>query len=67
MELTPTLKAMISHRASSNELRDAAIADGMMTLRDSVRRLVLDGTTSLTEMQRIVIENLNETDEESFA
>lgn len=67
MELTPTLKAMISHRASSNELRDAAIADGMMTLRDSVRRLVLDGTTSLTEMQRIVIENLNETDEESFS
>ena len=58
---------MISHRASSNELREAAIAEGMHTLRDSVRRLVLKGTTSITEMQRIVIENLNETDEESYA
>ena len=67
MELTPRLKAMISHRASSNELREAAIAEGMHTLRDSVRRLVLKGTTSITEMQRIVIENLNETDEESYA
>ena len=59
MELTPRLKAMISRRSTSEELRNAAIEDGMLTLRDSVRRLVLDGVTSISEMQRIILEDIN--------
>ncbi len=59
MELTPRLKAMISRRSTSEELRSAAIEDGMLTLRDSVRRLVLDGVTSISEMQRIILEDIN--------
>ena len=34
-------------------IKQAAIKDGMRLLRDDGMRLVLDGTTSLDEMQRI--------------
>ena len=56
MEITPKLRGFIAKRAPTDALRDAAIKEGMRTLKDSVRRLVLDGTTALTEMQRIAVE-----------
>ena len=56
MEITPKLRNLIAKRVPTDELRDAAVKDGMHTLKDSVRRLVLDGTTALTEMQRIAVE-----------
>ena len=58
MEITPNLRGHISRRASTDTIRDAAIEEGMLTLKQSVKRLVLDGTTSLTEMQRISVEDL---------
>ncbi len=64
MEITPELKALISHRASTDELRQAALAQGMHTLRHSARRLVLSGTTAISEMQRIIVEDANELTEE---
>ena len=60
MEITPTLKAMITQRRSTAELRREAICEGMITLRQSVRRLVLDGTTSISEMKRIIVESPHE-------
>ena len=60
MEITPALRTMISRRCSTDELREAALREGMHTLRQSVRRLVLDGTTSLSEMQRISVEDQNQ-------
>ena len=57
MEITPTLRALISRRCSADELRRAAIAEGMHTMRDSARRLVLSGVTSLSELQRICVED----------
>ena len=60
MEITPTLKAMITQRRSTAELRSEAIREGMITLRQSVRRLVLDGTTSISEMKRIIVESPHE-------
>ena len=56
MEITPPMRTMISHRCPTGELRDAAIAEGMHTLSQSARRLVLEGVTSITEMQRISVE-----------
>lgn len=53
MEITPALRNRIARREHTNELRDAAIQEGMLTLRQSVRRLVLDGTTTLSEMHSI--------------
>ena len=57
MEITPRLRTMIAHRESTGALRAAAIEEGMSTLRRSARRLVLDGTTSITEMHRISVED----------
>jgi len=60
MEITPNLRGYIARRAPTDSLREAAIDEGMLTLKQSVRRLVLDGTTSLTEMQRISVEDAGE-------
>ena len=57
MEITPRLRGMIAGRASTDALREAAIEEGMLTLKQSVRRLVLDGTTALTEMYTISVED----------
>ena len=57
MEISNNLKGMISQRASARDLRAAAVSEGMNTLRESVRRLVLNGTTSINEMQRIIVED----------
>lgn len=59
MEVTPNLRSLISRRAATDTLREAAIKEGMLTLKQSVRRLVLDGTTSMNEMQRISVEDDN--------
>lgn len=56
MEITPELRTLISHRASTAEIRRAAIGQGMRTMRQSAARLVLDGVTSLGELQRISVE-----------
>ena len=50
MEITPRMRTMISHRCDTGTLRETAIAEGMHTLRESARRLVLEGTTSISEM-----------------
>ena len=60
MEITPRMRTMISHRCDTGTLRETAIAEGMHTLRESARRLVLEGTTSISEMQRISVENVAE-------
>lgn len=70
MEITPTIRGLIARRATTDEIRAAAVREGMLTLRESARRLVLDGTTYIGEMQRISMEDyLSETDhgEESMA
>lgn len=66
MEITPNLRGLISRRASTDTLREAAIREGMLTLRQSVRRLVLDGTTALAEMQRISVEDTNFKEEDLY-
>ena len=57
MEITPRLRGLIASRASTDTIRNTAIEEGMLTLKQSVRRLVLDGTTALTEMYAISVED----------
>ena len=57
MEITPTLRGLIARKASTDTIRQAALREGMLTLKQSVRRLVLDGTTALTEMHAITVED----------
>ena len=61
MEITPALRNLIATRAHTNTLRDEALNEGMFTLRQSVRRLVLDGTTTLSEMHSISVEDYTPT------
>ncbi len=53
MEITPRLRSLIAARAPTDELRREALREGMHTLRESVRRLVLNGTTTISEMVRV--------------
>ena len=57
MEITPRLRGLIAGRAPTDTIRNTAIEEGMLTLKQSVRRLVLDGTTALTEMYAISVED----------
>lgn len=57
MEITPNLRNLIARSEHTNVLRDAAIEEGMLTLKQSVRRLVLDGTTTISEMHSISTED----------
>ena len=59
LEVTPTIRNLIAARASTNTLRDTAIEEGMLTLKQAVRRLVLDGTTTLSEMHAISTEDFD--------
>lgn len=63
MEITTALRTMIARRCSTDELRQEAIREGMVTMRDNARRLVLEGVTSLSEMQRISVEDQNAQEE----
>ena len=56
MEITPPLRTMIARRASTDDLRREALREGMTSIRENARRLVLEGVTSLSEMQRITAE-----------
>ncbi|MBR7148061.1 MAG: Flp pilus assembly complex ATPase component TadA, partial [Firmicutes bacterium] len=60
MEITPTLKSMISRKCPTDQLRDKALEEGMHTLSQSARRLVLEGTTSISEMKRISVDMMLE-------
>ncbi|MEO8331298.1 MAG: ATPase, T2SS/T4P/T4SS family [Gallionella sp.] len=54
LKLDYALDDLISHRASAREIRDAAITKGFRPLAmDGIRR-ILQGTTSLAEISRVV-------------
>jgi len=59
MEISPRLRSLIASRAPTDTIRETAIEEGMLTLQESARQLVLDGTTSLQEMLSISVEDLN--------
>jgi type IV pilus assembly protein PilB len=57
MTITSRLKNMIAKNVTADELKAAAQAEGMHTLRESAIRLVMEGTTSYREMLRTTFEN----------
>lgn len=56
MKITPTLKRLITSHANPEEINNAALNEGMNTLRMSAARLVVEGITSLNELKRVTIE-----------
>jgi type IV pilus assembly protein PilB len=56
MEITPRLKKIISNKEDSDVLKQAALEEGMSTLRMSAARTALQGITSYSEMLRVSFE-----------
>ncbi len=56
MEVSPSIRAVISRSGDSEEIKETAIKEGMSTLRMSAIRYVLSGITSFSEMKRISFE-----------
>jgi general secretion pathway protein E/type IV pilus assembly protein PilB len=54
LKLDADLDELIAHRATGRELHKAAVAKGLRTLADDGVRRVLDGTTALDELIRVV-------------
>ncbi len=54
LRLDGELDEMVAHRATPRELHKTALAKGFRTLADDGARRVLDGSTSLDELQRVV-------------
>jgi type II secretory ATPase GspE/PulE/Tfp pilus assembly ATPase PilB-like protein len=54
LKMDAELDELIAHRATGRELQKAAVAKGFRTLADDGIRRVLDGSTSLEELIRVV-------------
>jgi type IV pilus assembly protein PilB len=52
LEMSETMRDMILTGASAMELREQAVKEGMITLRRSGCRKVLDGVTTIEEIVR---------------
>jgi type II secretory ATPase GspE/PulE/Tfp pilus assembly ATPase PilB-like protein len=50
------IRELIIHRESSHTIQEAAVKNGMITLREAVIRKVLAGVTTVDEMMRITAE-----------
>jgi len=56
--MTRELRKLVFDNANEDEIRQAAIKNGMVTLRDAGNERVLDGTTSVEEVLRSTVEDL---------
>ncbi len=56
MPVTRSLQQVIARNAPANEIEKQALKEGMMTLKLSCSKHVLNGITSLSEMRKIVYE-----------
>ena len=53
LETTEQIRSQIHNRASEADIRDAALATGMKTMRDDGERWLADGTTTRAELVRV--------------
>ena len=53
LRTTEAIRAQIHNRASEAEVRNAALHDGMQTMRDDGERWLADGTTTQAELLRV--------------
>jgi general secretion pathway protein E len=53
LPITDPIRTLVHRNASEADIRDAAIRDGMRSMRDDGERLLADGTTSQAELVRV--------------
>jgi len=56
LELTPAIQQMVMRKATPSQIRDAAVAAGMNTLREDALQKALDGITTPEEVARVTLE-----------
>ena len=52
--MTDTIRELVLAHKPASALRDAAVAGGMTTIQEAARARVLDGTTSVEELRRVI-------------
>jgi type IV pilus assembly protein PilB len=55
MVMTDAIRELVLQRKPAGAIMEAAVADGMHTLREATVRKVLDGVTSIDELQRLMM------------
>lgn len=53
MTITPKIRELINTGANASAIKQAAIEEGMITLKSNCARLVMDGKTTIDEMLRV--------------
>lgn len=56
MTITPNIKKLICNKRSAGEIHDAALSEGLNTLKMNAITYVLDGITSISELNKILYE-----------
>jgi type IV pilus assembly protein PilB len=56
MEISPSLRQIIASKGTTSLIQSTAIAEGMNTLQMSASKYVLDGTSSVSEMLRVSVD-----------
>ena len=59
MTVSHKLSNMIAAKASSDEIEQQAVAEGMTTLRMAAAEYVMQGVTTIEEMQRVAYEDIS--------
>jgi type II secretory ATPase GspE/PulE/Tfp pilus assembly ATPase PilB-like protein len=50
------VRSLIAEGATTSAIRDAAVEDGMVTLRDGAVGLCLDGVTTASEVLQVAVD-----------
>ena len=52
MRMTPEIRMLIARKATSEEIKAKALEQGMHTLHEGIKTLILEGTTSIGEIRK---------------
>ena len=55
LRVTDNMRELILKRASVAEIKELAISEGMMTLRQEGINKAIEGTTSIEEVLRVIV------------
>jgi type IV pilus assembly protein PilB len=55
MPVTTELRDLMLRNATTNEIRDTAVSQGMKTLRQNALQKVVDGVTTVEEVLRVTL------------
>ncbi|MBN1627758.1 MAG: type II/IV secretion system protein [Deltaproteobacteria bacterium] len=58
LPITESIQALINQEADTRKIRDTAVQEGMVTLRENAIKKLLDGTTTYQEVLRVTWEQL---------